>query len=246
MKLENVFTHAVYGKNRYLDMNAGEDDDFVIDCCIEIFCIPDNANEEEQEAAYENPELSEKIGIIEGQLVLGSEMMKFGENVYNQCDDAGANTEFVYSALMENNGPLSEDQYFDLFIIDDINVPEELFDTILDKLPEILLTHYHTSPEMLVVNPAPLPYDDKMGEIERELASEIHGEVLKQMQGLKYPDEPVYHMTEDQYCIQMGVRCPGEPYPAAAKDKAVWECYECKQDFEEWKDTRVLYKNLTW
>ena len=72
----------------------------------------------------------------------------------------------------------------------------------------------------------------------------IHGEVLKQMQGLKDPDEPVYHMTEDQYCIQMGVRCPGEPYPAAAKDKAVWECYECKQDFEEWKDTRVLYKNL--
>lgn len=96
---------------------------------------------------------------------------------------------------------------------------------------------------MLVVNPAPLPYDDKMGEIERELASEIHGEVLKQMQGLKDPDEPVYHMTEDQYCIQMGVRCPGEPYPTV-KDKAVWECYERKRDFEAWKDTRVLYKNL--
>lgn len=72
----------------------------------------------------------------------------------------------------------------------------------------------------------------------------IHGEVLKQMQGLKDPDEPVYHMTEDQYCIQMGVRCPRESYPAAAKDKAVWERYERKRDFEEWKDTRVLYKNL--
>ena len=51
----------------------------------------------------------------------------------------------------------------------------------------------------------------------------IHGEVLKQMQGLKAHDEPVYHMTEDQYCIQMGVRCPGESYPAAAKDMAVWD-----------------------
>ena len=71
-------------------------------------------------------------------------------------------------------------------------------------------------------------YDDKMGEIERELASKIHREVLKQMQGLKDPDEPVYHMTEDQYCIQMGVRCPGESYPTA-KDKAVWEHYERKR-----------------
>ena len=41
----------------------------------------------------------------------------------------------------------------------------------------------------------------------------------------------------------MGVRRPGESYPAAAKDKAVWERYE-RNGFEEWKDTRVLYKNL--
>ena len=70
----------------------------------------------------------------------------------------------------------------------------------------------------------------------------IHGEVLKQMQGLKAHDEPVYHMTEDQYCIQMGVRCPGESYPTS-KDKAVWERCE-RNGFEEWKDTRVMYKNL--
>lgn len=76
-----------------------------------------------------------------------------------------------------------------------------------------------------------------------KLASEKHGEVLKQMQGLKDPDEPVYHMTEDPYCIQMGFRRPGKSYPAAAKDKAVWEHYE-RNSFEEWEDTRVLYKNL--
>ena len=61
MKLENVFTHAVYGKNRYLDMNAGEDDDFVINCCIEIFCIPDNVDEEDydEEADDINDDLRE-------------------------------------------------------------------------------------------------------------------------------------------------------------------------------------------
>ena len=243
MELENVFTHAVDGRSRYFDMNAGEDADFVINCHIEVFCIPDDADEDEEDAAYENPELAEKIGAIEGQLVLGTEMMKFGENVYNQCDDAGANTEFIYSALMENGGPLSEDQYFDLFIIDNIDVPEEMFDDIIDKLPEILLTHYHTSPEMLTVYPAPLPYDDTLDEIERNLAYEIHSEVKKQMRGEKDPDEPVYHMTEDQFCIQMGIRRPGESYPAAAKDKAVWERYE-RSGFEEWKNTRVLYKKL--
>ena len=224
-------------------MNAGEDADFVINCHIEVFCIPDDADEDEEDAAYENPELAEKIGAIEGQLVLGTEMMKFGENVYNQCDDAGANTEFIYSALMENGGPLSEDQYFDLFIIDNIDVPEEIFDDFIDKLPEILLTHYHTSPEMLTVYPAPLPYDDTLDEIERNLAYEIHSEVKKQLRGEKDPDEPVYHMTEDQFCIQMGIRRPGESYPAAAKDKAVWERYE-RSGFEEWKNTRVLYKKL--
>lgn len=224
-------------------MNAGEDADFVINCHIEVFCMPDDADEDEEDAAYENPELAEKIGTIEGQLVLGTEMMKFGENVYNQCDDAGANTEFIYSALMENGGPLSEDQYFDLFIIDNIDVPEEMFDDIIDKLPEILLTHYHTSPEMLTVYPAPLPYDDTLDEIERNLAYEIHSEVKKQMRGEKDPDEPVYHMTEDQFCIQMGVRRPGESSPATAKDKTVWERYE-RNGFEEWKDTRVLYKNI--
>ena len=181
MELENIFTHAVVGRSRYFDMNAGEDADFVINCHIEVFCIPNDADEDEEDAAYENPELAEKIGTIEGQLVLGTEMMKFGENVYNQCDDAGANTEFIYSALMENGGPLSEDQYFDLFIIDNIDVPEEMFNDIIYKLPEILLTHYHTSPEMLIVYPAPLPYDDMLDEIERNLAYEIHSEVKKQI-----------------------------------------------------------------
>ena len=63
---------------------------------------------------------------------------------------------------------------------------------------------------------------------------------MKQMQGLKDPDEPVYHITEEQYCIQIGVRCPGESYPAAAKDKALRGRYE-RNGFSEWKDTRVLF-----
>ena len=55
----------------------------------------------------------------------------------------------------------------------------------------------------------------------------------------------VWYLTLYEHtAIQMDVRCKGESYPAAAKDKAVWERYERKRDFEEWKDTRVLYKNL--
>ena len=76
MELENVFTYAVDSRSMYFDMNAGEDADFVINCHIEVFCIPDDADEDEEDAAYENPELAEKIGAIEGQLVLGTEMMK--------------------------------------------------------------------------------------------------------------------------------------------------------------------------
>ena len=44
----------------------------------------------------------------------------------------------------------------------------------------------------------------------------------------------VWYLTLYEHtAIQMDVRCKGESYPAAAKDKAVWERYERKQDFEE-------------
>ena len=118
-----------------------------------------------------------------------------------------------------------------------------MFDTIIEKLPEIMLTHYHVSPDIIAVNPEPLPYDDTLEEIERNLAHEIHSEVKKQMRGEKAPDEPVYLLTEDQFCIQMGVRRPGESYPESAIDKKEWQIWQ-RNGFKEWKNTRVLYKIL--
>ena len=54
----------------------------------------------------------------------------------------------------------------------------------------------------------------------------------------------VWYLTLYEHtAIQMDVRCKGESYPTS-KDMAAWERYERKRDFEAWKDTRVLYKNV--
>ena len=47
------------------------------------------------------------------------------------------------------------------------------------------------------------------------------------------------------FCVRLTCYSDNRPpsiisYPAAAQDKAVWERYERKRDFEAWKDTRTF------
>lgn len=247
MDLNNFFTFVSEDNYRYLGFDAGDDPDFVIDCSIKIYVLPENLSEEEEEEILYHPKDAKQIGSIEGELVLGAEIMRYDKDYYTQCDDAGAMLEFVVSALMESNGPLIQNEYCNFFYVEEVNIEkkyhDKLFDTIIEKLPEIMLTHYHVSPDIIAVNPDSLPYDDTLEEIERNLAHEIHSKVKKQMRGEKDPDEPIYHLTEDQFCIQMGVRRPGESYPESAIDKEEWQLWQ-RNGFKEWKNTRVLYKIL--
>ena len=118
-----------------------------------------------------------------------------------------------------------------------------MFDDIVSELPEILFTHYNIFPEMLIYYPEPLTFDNPLEDLERKIASAIHADnINRQLSGKPIDNnEPQLVLSQDQLNMVLGRRITGYSYPKSAKNTEIWEKYE-RNGFEEWKNTRVLYK----
>lgn len=248
MNFEDIYTLADNSSRRYIGLYDIEYK-YICYCNIKIYGIPRDLSIEQQEEMYGDEKLATYIGTIEGYLILAEEIEKRGLDLHYECDAINGEVEFICSALLENGGPLEDygiEYQVNQFYIHKIEIDEEyytdeLFDNIISELPEIIFIHYHVCPEMLIYYPTPLPYDNRIEELEKKIAEAVMSDTLKRESKDYIADyEPQLVMNPDQINIVLGRRRDGYTYPEYAKNMSVWEKYE-RNGFDEWLNTRVLY-----
>lgn len=223
-----------------------EPESFIKYCEIEVFGVSYNDLDE-------NSDNSVKLGTVCGYLIKTVAASRLDEDVYNLYDDINAELEFVISALAQDDGPLSEDDFGFIknhFHIEEVAIEDtDVFEYVLSALPNMLLAHYNIIPDIISYHPASLPYQEsKADQLKKAIASEIAAEVINEYYE---PDDTINYdddhyqlvLSEEQQDIVMGKRNRDDVYPEQYKDKALWDKYE-KAGFVEWDNTRVMYKNI--
>ena len=256
----DVFTYSIDHTSHsfeYEDINY--ESDYIKYYSIGIFGIPHGLSEEEEDRMFSDPDKAVRIGTIEGYLILSEEIERRGYNLYDMCDEINADLEYVISALCESGGVMQAHDIhrpLNIFYIHEVEFENEefrdmLLTDILINLPDIMFSHTNILPEMMIYYPRPLPYDNRMKELQNAIAVETSTQLRARMEKLKameedptidsdYDDEPQLALSKDQINILMGKRVEGDSYPEAAKDLPLWGDYEFA-GFSEWKNTRVLY-----
>ena len=260
----DVFTYSIDPSRHsleYEDINF--ESDYIKYYSIGIFGIPHGLSEEEEDNIFSDPEKAVRIGTIEGYLILGEEIERRGYNLYDMCDEINADLEYVISALCESGGVMQAHNItrpLNIFYIHEVEFENEEFrdmmlTDILIELPDIMFSHTNILPEMMIYYPRPLPYDTRLMDIQKAIASETVSQVLARNAKLEAiqedptidsdydNEEPHLALSQDQINMVMGKRVEGDSYPESAKDLPLWGYYELA-GFSEWKNTRVLYINL--
>ena len=257
----DVFTYSIDPSRHsleYEDINF--ESDYIKYYSIGIFGIPHGLSEEEEDNIFSDPEKAVRIGTIEGYLILGEEIERRGYNLYDMCDEINADLEYVISALCESGGVMQVHNItrpLNIFYIHEVEFENEEFrdmmlTDILIELPDIMFSHTNILPEMMIYYPRPLPYDTRLMDIQKAIASETVSQFLARNAKLEaiqedptidsdYDNEELHlALSQDQINMVMGKRVEGDSYPESAKDLPLWGDYEFA-GFSEWKNTRVLY-----
>ena len=257
----DVFTYSIDPSRHsleYEDINF--ESDYIKYYSIGIFGIPHGLSEEEEDRMFSNPDKAVRIGTIEGYLILSEEIERRGYNLYDMCDEINADLEYVISALCESGGVMQTHNItrpLNIFYIHEVEFENEEFrdmmlTDILIELPDIMFSHTNILPEMMIYYPRPLPYDTRLMDIQKAIASETVSQVLARNAKLEAiqedptidsdydNEEPHLALSQDQINMVMGKRVEGDSYPESAKDLPLWGYYELA-GFSEWKNTRVLY-----
>ncbi len=257
----DVFTYSIDPSRHsleYEDINF--ESDYIKYYSIGIFGIPHGLSEEEEDNIFSDPEKAVRIGTIEGYLILGEEIERRGYNLYDMCDEINADLEYVISALCESGGVMQAHNItrpLNIFYIHEVEFENEEFrdmmlTDILIELPDIMFSHTNILPEMMIYYPRPLPYDTRLMDIQKAIASETVSQVLARNAKLEAiqedptidsdydNEEPHLALSQDQINMVMGKRVEGDSYPESAKDLPLWGYYELA-GFSEWKNTKVLY-----
>ncbi|SDB40318.1 hypothetical protein SAMN02910317_02006 [Ruminococcaceae bacterium FB2012] len=252
MNFESLFAETKQEQRVFEDIDDPVKD-YVLDCSIDIFGVPDD--EDIAESIYNgDTEQAVRIGTVTGIYVLGSQLTCAGFDLLQICDDHDAYSEYIISALLEqeNELPLSIDdpEIIDVFCIDDILLYKEAQDSslrqrIIEALPQFLLGLYHHTPDLLAVYPEPLPYEKTAFEKVNEKMAEIaFAQAQESILGADSLDDRDirFIMDEEKLNIVLGRRRKGQTYPEAAKDLNVWKVYE-NAGFTELGNSRVLIRD---
>ena len=257
----DVFTYSIDPSRHsleYEDINF--ESDYIKYYSIGIFGIPHGLSEEEEDNIFSDPEKAVRIGTIEGYLILGEEIERRGYNLYDMCDEINADLEYVISALCESGGVMQAHNItrpLNIFYIHEVEFENEEFrdmmlTDILIELPDIMFSHTNILTEMMIYYPRPLPYDTRLMDIQKAIASETVSQVLARNAKLEAiqedptidsdydNEEPHLALSQDQINMVMGKRVEGDSYPESAKALPLWGYYELA-GFSEWKNTRMLY-----
>lgn len=217
---------------------------------INIYGIPEEWEENKKEQALDEFDKAVFLGEITGFLIMGAEIYRRGEDMYDLCDEVFGDLEFVVSALMESNGPLSgkhngdakNHYYIDKIEIKDKNVLSEL----IENLPDIIFSHHNIHTEIISYLPSALPHEmSKLDKVKRDIAMMAYSDTLNRLIDGEddEPEKPHLVMSKEQLNIMMGKRNDGVSYPAEYIDHEAWQPF-LDSGFEEWRNTRVLYKEI--
>lgn len=257
----DIFTCSVDNSRHsfeYDELNF--DSDYIKYYSIDICGIPHGLDEDAEDKMFSDPETAVHIGKIEGYLILAEEIERRGHNLYDMCDALDADLEYVISALCEGGGVIQAhniNRPLNIFYIHEVEFDNEEFEDmmeldILTSLPDIIFSHTNIYPEMMIYYPRPLPYDTRLKDIQKAIATETVSQILTRKAKLDAiqedptidsdydNDDQHLALSNDQINMVMGKRVEGDSYPEEAKDPALWESYELA-GFSEWKNTRVMY-----
>lgn len=255
MRLEHIITVCKQTTEHITDLTSEMLERYIPYVFIEIYGIPSDWDEERVDNVFNGKEKAVPIGEITGYYVLGQAIYLDGGDILYYSDSISKELENAVSALMENDGPLKEDR--NLFHITEFNISENLDEGELKKLfielPDIIFTHMHVSPDIISTSPAPLPHEkSKLRQVQEGLAMIAFYETQKRRFEPLLNDDykevdsgsPQILISPEQRNIAMGRRNKGDSYPEEYIDSDAWKPF-IESGFEEWKQTRVLYKEVT-
>ena len=248
MTFANIITVCTNKTEHITDLTSDIPETYVPYSEIELYGIPSDWEEDKVDRVLNELEEPVPIGKVTGYLVLGQAIFLNGGDIVDFCDAVSQPIENAASALTEKNGPLTDDS--NLFHIMDFNISDTAdsddIQTLLTELPDIIFTHMHVIPDIISVCPEPLPHEkSKMKKIQEGFAMIAYNETSKRVFHMEdegtNPDAPQIQISPEQLNIVMGRRNVGDSYPEQHIDHAAWQPF-IDNDFEEWLNTRVLYK----
>ena len=204
---------------------------------IEFYGIPSNICEEGIDYTDLNDDDYVYIGNICGYFVTCWRIRSV--NKFIVCRDQVEDyfLENTQSTLMEDNGPLNYND--NLFHIKEINVDSDYIDVIIKKLPDIVFAHRHVMPDIISYCPDPIPHEDILKQIERDIAQIAFSESIKNLRDSSYI--PTLTFTIEQENILSNKRNYGDTYNKRYIDINSWIPF-LNNGYKEWKNTRTLYK----
>lgn len=253
MKYEHIYTICEQTTKHISDLTSDSYSIYTPFITMKLYGIPAEWDEEKIEEAIDCEKTTISLGKISGYLVLGQALSLIGGDTLDYCDAADGELENAVSALMERNGPLADDD-MNIFYISNAYVSDkDAMALFLEELPDMIFTHLHILPDLIAVSPAPLPHEkSKLEQIQEDLAMIAYHEASKKLnkqifgEGEKDdvdddPDSSQLTVSPEQLNIVMGRRNEGDSYPAEFIDKDAWQPF-LDAGYEEWRKTRVLYK----
>jgi excisionase family DNA binding protein len=146
----------------------GEPEEYILPVFWEFFAVPkDNAD-----MLYDisdNADLSDcnKIGTLQGNLILCGEMISDDYEPLNMCDDLSSDLERMMSIMISECGPLNDeigDPFEDVFYIDELNIENgdtQIKSRILQELPYLCKKLMHIKPDIIAYYISDFASDDQ-------------------------------------------------------------------------------------
>lgn len=146
-------------------------------------------------------------------------------------------------SIIIKQGQLELDE--DVLYITDADLPDDVFRTIMLELPNIIMRHYHSYPELIVHYPEPLPYEKEKLPIHKakeQMAQIIARDIMTSDNTVSKDGQTIQlHLDNEQMNYILGRWNEYNVYPESAKNKAEFERFE-NVGFKEMGSTRLLYR----
>jgi hypothetical protein len=222
---------------------------------IEFYGEPAGSTENDDEK-IRNGDFSSlsPLGVVNGYLILCTQMINMGEDPLIICDDINGNFSFVIGKLSESDGPLAIDEFQNVFYMTDFTfeLHEQITIDLFNHLAETIFAHYHVYPDIIAYYPLPLEYTKTESESERlEILKanqqeyiayqidKIYGAEVKQNSNISQFSH-YYSFSEEEHNLLNGYEAEGASYPESAKNKEEFSLFE-KLGYQEFSNSRLLY-----
>ena len=211
--------------------------DYIVYCELDFYGIT-----EDDDDACDNTDKRTHLGSVKGYLILTHLMDLMGEDVYTVCDDYSGELEMVMS-IITKQGQCDIDE--DVLYITDAELPDDEFSIIMDKLPTVVMKHYHSYPGLIVYYPEPLPYESEKSPIHQakeDMAQIIVRDIMTSDNSVSKDGQTFrVGLDNEQMNFILGRWNEYNVYPESAKNREEFERFE-NIGYKDLGNTRLLYR----